>query len=1137
MSERLQSVSRSLDDVLRTLASAWKLTLKRSLAYWRLLLSVLIGVVLASAILSGTVVYFDALRELALKTTLAKHTVTKLDILLQVGGVEPSREEHTRLSGLIEAGIDSHVAWLLRDRLSGGRSPTFFLATPGNEDRAGDDNARTYFAFVPRLDEHVTLLSGTRPSSGRLNSPDGPLEIGAIVPVEAAHAYGAVVGDRLVAVPVKRDVAPYVTVVISGLFQRNQTTDAEFQYLEESALQKASGPGFRTVPFFVDESTFLDTLGPAFRRMEVNYAWLLQTDPSRLTARTSEDAVRSIDALGRSLAATLPSYGQSTSLDNALADYDRRLFFSKLAMFVVLFLIAIVILYYVVSLASLAVETRKHEVALLRSRGASPGQVLLAFALEGATLAVVAAAVAPLLAASSVSLLGFTPAFEDITGGARLDVSISWGAYGLSTLGGVLSFVALIIPAAQATRTEVVRQRQRAARPSTVPAFQRYYLDLLLLLVAIFLARQLSEQGSLVATSVFGEATADELLLAVPGLILVASAMVLLRLFPLAMRLVSRATSAGLPAGPVMGVWQMARDPAHYARLSLLLILTAGLGIFASSFGATLQHSFDERVFHATGGDVRIERVQPVDQAGRPREFPVSEADAETLALVRAYEEVPGTGKATPVRVTAGKVAVEGADSSFRLFAIDGDSFDEVAFFRDDYADQPIDGLLDSLEITDPPEGLRVPNDAVSLGVLLKADKLSPTVRLTARFRDAEGRFSNHTLGTLSSKEWLRLEASLLTSRQAAPLTRPLSLVSLYLEETGLDRRLQPGSILVDEITVTTEAGETRVVEGFDDTSSWRVLKATGEAASDDLRPAEAVFDRQAGSIVFFWSAGGPLTARGIYYSPELPPLPVLVSDSLAEAVERSPGDEFEIDVEGSRVPVRLTGTLNLFPTVTTLDQRFLVADLAALNRYSNLGAVGTLLYPVEVWVSAPADGAELDQLAERLGDVAGYSSGSVQLRAERLATSNVDPLVEAGWSSLLFVSFSAVLILSVVGFLVHAYVSFRGREVHFALLRTMGFSKGQLVSMVWLEQLLVIGAGLALGTWMGGRLGATIMPFLGHNDFGGQVIPPFAIQVNWGALLLTYGAMALMFAAIILALLWFIQRIALERVLRIGEM
>ena len=59
-----------------------------------------------------------------------------------------------------------------------------------------------------------------------------------------------------------------------------------------------------------------------------------------------------------------------------------RLFFSKLPMFVILTLIAVVVLYYVITLSSLLVEQQRSEIILLRSRGASSGQVLAVLALE-----------------------------------------------------------------------------------------------------------------------------------------------------------------------------------------------------------------------------------------------------------------------------------------------------------------------------------------------------------------------------------------------------------------------------------------------------------------------------------------------------------------------------------------------------------------------------------------------------------------------------------------------------------------------------------------------------------------------------------------------------------------------------------
>ena len=63
-----------------------------------------------------------------------------------------------------------------------------------------------------------------------------------------------------------------------------------------------------------------------------------------------------------------------------------------------------------------------------------------------------------------------------------------------------------------------------------------------------------------------------------------------------------------------------------------------------------------------------------------------------------------------------------------------------------------------------------------------------------------------------------------------------------------------------------------------------------------------------------------------------------------------------------------------------------------------------------------------------------------------------------------------------------------------------------------------------------------TIMPFLGHDDRGGQVVPPFVIEVGWQNLLVTFVAMGVIFTAIIIGVILFIRRMSLSRVLRLGD-
>ena len=1100
---------------------------RRSLANWRLLSSVVIGVVLASTIMAGTVIYFDSLRDLALESALSGYDPVDLDIIAKTTKGPTGPRESEAVRSFMENEYNVRLGWLLDGDVRGARTATFFMTPPGEEEFAGDDNARSYFHFLDDVEDHVELLPGGRMPTEMLDaSPDGsPIMIEAAVPYDVATELSLTVGSRLSAVPHWVDATPYASVTVSGFFRRTDPGHPIWR-LDDEVFHTFSSGSFVAVPLLVSEDTLLRGLGGAFTDMDTTYGWMLLVDHERLRATNATDALFSIIAMRRSMSRTFLSYRQLTDLDDALADYDERLLFTKLQMFVVLILIAVVVLYYVVTLSSLVAEQRKNEISLLQGRGATERQVLTVFVLEGLTIAGLAIVIAPFLAAGAISVLGYTPAFSDLSGGTLLPVTLTRGAFIMSALGGVLSFGALMIPAFEASRSPMSRDRQEMARPSRLSFFQRYYLDVLLLVVSIVLFRQLTEQGSLAATNLLGQVAVNQLLLAVPAITLVAAAMVLIRLFPLVMSLASRLLAPRLPPGLVMGLWQMARNPTHYARLALLLILMAGLGIFAASFGGTLKRSFTERVLYAAGSDIRLVNVS-INSRGPSR------------PIDKPYEDMDEVLNAAPVlRAIGSHLGTIGGDTTFDVLAVDTEKFQDVAWFRDDFSDDPLPNVISQLNGHEIPLGIPMPDNARAIQVLMKSDRPYPTVSLGARLRDSNGRYFTYRLGLLESSNWRLYSAELFeggSPRFRLFPSRPFTLVSIGVGETDLERGLRPGSILIDTVRVRKSNGEIEALEDFRSIDGWNVLHESSFADQDRVRASE-VSARGDGSLMFAWSAGRALVARGITPGAEPQPVPVVASESFLRHFGHSIGDEVKISVSGRRLTAVLVDTVDFFPTLDSYNDRFVVADLETVRAHTNLGMARAEITANEMWLRTDVNGEERADLIELFREGRPFQIGRAIDTVEDLAVAQIDPLVLAGWRALLLIAFGAILVLSSLGFLVHAYISFRNRELQFALMRTMGFTTRQLVSLMWLEQALVILVGLALGTWMGGRLGATIMPFLGHDDRGGQVLPPFVIEVGWQNLLVTYVAMGLIFTAIIIGVIWFIRRMSLSQVLRLGD-
>ena len=83
------------------------------------------------------------------------------------------------------------------------------------------------------------------------------------------------------------------------------------------------------------------------------------------------------------------------------------------------------------------------------------------------------------------------------------------------------------------------------------------------------------------------------------------------------------------PAWVSMSMWHMARNPLQYSWLVLLLALAGGIGIMATTVGATLDRSYEERVRYAVGSDIRAYRLDAYLATG----------DGGVAGL---FEEIPG---------------------------------------------------------------------------------------------------------------------------------------------------------------------------------------------------------------------------------------------------------------------------------------------------------------------------------------------------------------------------------------------------------------------------------------------------------------------------------------------------------------
>ena len=747
-----------------TIFRVWPLILKRLIVSWRTLSTVVVGVVLACSIMSGTVIFFDSLKEIALDDSLKSLNGEDTNILIQAEKGPTNYLEASNLDKRVHSFSEGLFGAHIRDVLHGARTSTFFFSRPGQELDAGKDNSRTYFAYLPKLDSQVTIVDGvySEELEHKLETNEAPV-IQVLIDAKHASMFDLRVGDRISAVPYWDDSVDHIAVDITGVFEKNDIDDLYWS-IEQRAFMYSASKSFKTIPLYLPRNIYMEGLAANLFDLETTYVWMFNIDRESINSSNASKLASNITYFGDRLGSELNRFVIRTELDKSLKIYDTRILFTKIQMYVVLIMVTFVVLYYVVILSSLMIEQRRFEVSKLKGRGATDSQILSVFAIEGITISLLATILGPIIAIFVISLLGLLSDFQAINEGSFLSARLTYQSFLLSFLGGLLSFLALMIPSIQASRYTVSNERAKSNRPNRISFITRYYIDVLILVIGLFLFNQLNEQGSMAARDILGNVNSNQIMLAVPAIILVASALVILRMFPLLMSLLSRVLSRYLPIGLVLSMWQISRSPSNYARLVLLLILMTGLGIFVASFAGTLNRNFEERVYYSHGSDLRLTDLS-VNSTGLSK------------PLTKKMEAIDGVSSVSAsIRMTGTDVTKTFGSDSMTIFGFDTENFAENAWYRSDFSEDTLSEMVDSLGRSHK-KGIELPDRARSFGVLVKSDKIRPTVALIARMRDSNGRYISYDLGRLDSGGWTYKEVEIFVSRRRFQLfpSRPLT--------------------------------------------------------------------------------------------------------------------------------------------------------------------------------------------------------------------------------------------------------------------------------------------------------------------------------------------------------------------------
>jgi ABC-type antimicrobial peptide transport system permease subunit len=685
-------------------------------ATWRLLLLTGAGMVIATVLVCVMPLYSEVALSAGLRAVVNASPVNS-SLLVQGSLQDLSPDAVSQTTQLLHRFLQKNLgAYLDREMefsIQVQRAKSYPADPTRNPRIKVSDSALALLGFArEQLPSHVRLLQG------RLPQPEKALTEIALTPQTAQQMHVSVGKTLYVASPITLFASGNLSTLIwqlrvVGLFTPNVPSDPFWQENTFNSEQSdTTNPDSYLFPALTSNEALVASLAstaaayPAAQIDKTNQpslTWsyhlnVTQADVAHLSAlatglSTFASTVSNVSSTGDVIISNV------TAPVNVLNQYRSRVSLAQLPQNVLLLLVVGMVLLFIGLMINLLLEQRAEAIAVLRARGASRGQIFGAFTTQTLLLGLPVLVIAPLLAIPIARLLAqrlLLPADQpalSLIGGNPLLLALGLWPFSLTAVGVTVLTTLLVL--FQATEFDVLALRSEAARPRSRPFWQRFYLDVLCLVLALV------SYGYTLYVNQTTAPGAQTSLLVVSPLVLLSSALFLLALLLLFLRffaaLCARATRLaarrGRSASSLLAFAQIARTPRQATRILLLLTLTTAFALFALIFSASQTTRMNDIASYEAGADFsgRILNSQPAANAPVPDNHAVQAALARQTA---SYRAIPGVLSASLGYM--GSVLTR-QSSPLTLKAVDADTFAQTAAWTSRDSQQSLASLMAEL--------------------------------------------------------------------------------------------------------------------------------------------------------------------------------------------------------------------------------------------------------------------------------------------------------------------------------------------------------------------------------------------------------------------------------------------------------
>lgn len=544
-------------------------------------------------------------------------------------------------------------------------SDNLLYLSKGQNDDAGSTRVRV--AGMSGIRDHIEILSGEMFSN--TVGEDGSYQ--AIMTEEAARTLGIVYGNTYEIKPMNGGQKSF-RVTITGLFTQSDLNDT---YWSEDLLNYVSS-------IFVSYELYDKLITDSNLNIvdiSVNYNLDYHSVNMNDIGRISEEIKSDFDYF-KSMGYTL-EMGAGTILES----YVERASSLTAILWAIQIPTMVMLAFYLFMVSQLNVEQERNEIAVLKSRGASPKQIFGLYSMEAGVLGIVTFLISPLIGLLLCRFLGVSDGFMEFVNRTGIAAKLSVTAFIYSLIAVAVFFATTILPIIPASRLTIVQYKQSKTKVKKTALWEYCGVDIILIALSVtfyFLYTHFTNEsianGTFVATGQI-----DPLVFVFSTCLILGLGLLFVRLYPHLLKLISLIGRPFWTPSQYMALSTVSCAGGSKERfLMLFLILTFACGLFSANTARAINNNKEDMIYYKNGADITV------------MEYWLEQSYSEGEQVMTTYqerdfsrfEELAGVECAAKVLISKeAKVNTGGKDiSDVTMMAVEPDKFAQTAWFRDD---------------------------------------------------------------------------------------------------------------------------------------------------------------------------------------------------------------------------------------------------------------------------------------------------------------------------------------------------------------------------------------------------------------------------------------------------------------------